>query len=444
MALTAGDEEVLVQTDEDGRFTITHRPTTLGVGTSTIDVRYLPDPSSVYLGSNQTLAVGVSQVTPTVQLTGATNGSSLGQQVTATGRVAVDQYNVSNLPVVLTIGGTRIGTTQTDANGSFSFSTALPVGVPAGDQELVVGFLFEDRALAKAQASSMISIARTPSELTIQGNQETQDAVRLTGTLTTGAGTPVDDQPILILVDGAVVSSARTGSDGEYVALVELAAVRTAPNQSQITFVAEYDATRTNLEPARAETVAVYESTGGNLGPLVPVERTSMQPWFEFVSLVATVLVWRVARWNPLVVSWVETVRTGDALANGSGESDAETTFSPLDVAAKEQSLLSTLQQYVRENQTDLAVVLAYTDLRTRLADVVSVPQNLTHWEFVVACERRGMSAPQLRELRRITLLYERSVFDDRELSTADAASALDAFDRFDGGFDLATPTVEA
>jgi hypothetical protein len=66
VSIQVGSRSYTVTTDTEGRFSLTHRPTTMTIGEQSLDVSYIPRTTAIYLGSNAALSVNVTQVRSTM------------------------------------------------------------------------------------------------------------------------------------------------------------------------------------------------------------------------------------------------------------------------------------------------------------------------------------------------------------------------------------------
>lgn len=86
MRLHVGDRTIRSETNADGTFTATYRPTLLRADEQTVAVRYVPRNESIYLGSNGSVTVSVAQVTPDLPVERIPGPVAFDDRVQITGR----------------------------------------------------------------------------------------------------------------------------------------------------------------------------------------------------------------------------------------------------------------------------------------------------------------------------------------------------------------------
>lgn len=144
--------------------------------------------------------------------------------VTPRAQVAVDGTPVSDIPVVFTEDGYRMGSSETDRDGISSLDFLVPADIPDGDASVVAFVPFEDRALAGINASSELFIRPTPTRLTIEANQSGSGEITVRGRLSTESGMPVESQPVSISFEGVDSRTIETVEAGEFRATISVPA----------------------------------------------------------------------------------------------------------------------------------------------------------------------------------------------------------------------------
>jgi hypothetical protein len=235
------------RTNEDGEFTLTGRPAVAALGNQSFRVEFQPRTDSVYLGSNETVQARVSQVTGDILISSHTRRAGYNDTVSVSGRVQADEIVAADVPVVISVGNMRLGTTRTAQNGTFSFSKSLPAGVPANADKIRVSFPFPNRALIVANATAPIDVKSSTTTLTLSGTVEKPRNVNFSGKLRTKAGTPIAGQRVLIFTNGTKVASTRTNGNGMYrVSTVLPTALLSTDGNT--TFVARFDGRGKNVQ----------------------------------------------------------------------------------------------------------------------------------------------------------------------------------------------------
>ncbi len=260
--------EVETETDGNASFAVPYRPVTDGLGEQRLTIEFVPWVESIYLGSHTTARAVVTQSTPTVSIDDASRSTRFGDRVVVSGSVAVDRQPAADVPLNVSIGDVRIGQLTSDEFGNFRFEGSLPASVDRGDQQLWVGYPFEERALAPNRTATPIEVRTTRTELIVDGRQAALESLAVDGRLLTTDGRAVADQQVFIYVAGqqsAVVETSRTGLFATTVWLPSSTAGRSAAS-----VVAVFNGTGSNLETSRASArvpiVAIGSQSGGGGG----------------------------------------------------------------------------------------------------------------------------------------------------------------------------------
>jgi hypothetical protein len=361
--------------------------------------------------------VNVSQVTPSVTVTSATNETRFADQITVNGSVTVEESGAQGVPVAVYAGGTRIGETNTDVIGAFALTTRVPAEVPDGTQDIRAEVALSDSALASATATTSITVESTATSLSIDGQQRQGDQVQLSGTLTTVDGTPVEEQVVRVSVAGEFATTVRTAASGAFATTVEVPSNQVPrTNTTTVELTAQFDGEGTSLESVRSQTeVELVPPTGDGNGDGQSTSGLPVPlPWLGVAGVVVLVGLGMAYRtWGREGESGAEA--TAEEAADKSEEEDADQPAveeSDQDVSDRSAEVtLDTAREQLDAGRFDRAVQTAYGLARTAIAEGTDVSDEGTHWEFYTACEAANLDADVLETLEQLTEAYERATF---------------------------------
>jgi len=434
VTITVAGTRRTVELDDDGTFSVAYRPETTATGERDLRVTYVPDPESVFVASNATVPVTVEAATPTVSLAEATERAAFGETVRVAGSVAVDGTAVgAGVPVALVVDGERLGTTRTDADGSFAATATLPATIEPGDVDVVVRAGADGRAIAASDATTTLAVAESETTLSVSASERADGDAAVAGTLETADGTAVPGRTVAILVDGERVATARTDADGAFDTIADVPG-----DADAVTVEATFDGAGTNLAPASARTELALDGAGagddggdggdggdvGDVGGVV--ERANDGPLAAIAGGVVGLAVLAAA-----VVLWRR--RGDDATPVASDPAPGGTE------SADDAPSLAERIEAGGDADASAVVRTAYAALRDAVADAASVPAAATHWEFYRAAvaDRPGIED----DLRRVVEAYERAVFAERGVDDDAAGEARDAAVRVAAALDDAAAT---
>lgn len=396
--VTIGNETRTVTTDSGGRFRLSYRPTTMPANTSTLTVAYEPANESAYLGDSETVAVTVEPVEPTVTFSISPPSARFDDAVLVTGAVAVDDRPVGTVPYLVAIDGVVVARNETSDTGTFTETVSVPSDIEAGDATVSVRLLTAGQALAATAAESTLTVDRTRSALSFQATTAGTETVRVSGRLAAD-GSGVAGQSLTVRVNGTVVRTLRTDTDGRFDQSVIVPDSVVADGDSVALVNVTYSGAGTNIDPAQATAQTRVRAAGGG---------------FDAVWLLALAAVVLLLGGYLFVRSRRETVTV---------EPDDPTT--PLDPTPETDS--TTHVEYA----TDLlaaddpagAVRAGYAALRQQLGDETA--GGRTHWEFYHACRDR-LDADSESRLRTVTEYYERVAFAGEQADEAMAREVIE------------------
>lgn len=412
---SAGGDSLTVETDAEGAFTFAYRPRDLPLETPSVLVEFVPAPASPYLGSEDTVAVTVEQVEPTLAVTSVPGTVGFGDEATVEGELVVGETPVDDASLAFFLGDEQVGT-GTVSNGSFAEPIAVPAAVPAGERTLTVRLPYEERALAGVSdertvtvtgTETTLSLAVTPVNETVEQVRDRE--LRVNGTLETVDGLGVTGESVTVRIDDAPVASLTTGTDGRFDDPVAVPVE--AGDEATVTVVYEGEG---NLEPSQAEQAAVL--------PEVRDAKVSQPDGSGVSSVVVVVLAAAVAALSVGGLWWYRRRAAGDDGWTSTAD-DVRATEPAADVTPT-QSLFERAHDQLRAGDPDRTVQLCYAAVRAHLEARLGVRGSHTHWEFYRECTTAGGEPAEA--LREVTEAYERATYAPGNVPTDDGLAALE------------------
>lgn len=417
--LDIGNHTERVTTDSTGAFTLEYRPTNESLSADELEIQYVPETQSTYLGDETNVSVSIEQAEPSVSLEETPSELSYGEQDSISGELTVDGVAVDNVSLAVTVDGERIGTAVA-RNGIFDTSVSLPAAVEDGQQELSVRLPFEDRALAAAADETSVTVSETESELSIEGLSDGDRGVTVNGTLSTADGDGVRGEPVQIQIDGATVGTVTTEAGGTF---EETVSVPDSIDGGEVTVTAVYDGSGSNIEAATAESAV----TIGDAEPQLP---SPVRLAAGFLAVIAAGLgVWWYRRADETGPA-DGTAGDGESIAGGSaaGPRSADASSPSPDVV---EPLLEQASEQLADGRPNAAARTGYAAVRRALASRSDGQRAQTHWEFYRSL--RSDDETEAALLRDVTQEYERAAFGQRSISADAAAGVLERARRLCG-----------
>lgn len=407
--IVVNDRSYLVETDESGAFTLEFRPVDLPLGENELDVIYVPDPASEYLGTFTSVTVEVEQVEPTVTLALEEEQAGYGDIVTFDGTLAVEELWVDGVALEVTLDGMALGEVTVD-DGDFTGEFEVPADIEAGEAALEVRLPFEDQALAGVSITDDLTIIETETDLSLDvvfdAETETLD---ISGDLQTIGDRAVSDQPIHLSIGDTQSIAVQTADDGTF---SETIAVPEDVDEN-VTVVATFDGAGTNLVGAEADMTVSVE-----------VPTTTSVPWVA-LALVAVLLLVGVGGW------WYRRGLTGDETGETTTvQTERRSSMVTHQVEDSEAILDAALEQLAADRYNE-AVVLGYGAMRSEFGEHLDDDRAFTHWEFLDAirtvAHQNGMSDGMVEQLADATDAFERASFDPRGVDVDAATEVIDS-----------------
>jgi hypothetical protein len=422
-----GERVIRTGLASNGTFEFAYRPATIDADTTTLTVEYRPPGSSVYLTSNETVPVNITQVTVPARASAPANATyGYADSVAVDAVIDVNGTAVPNYPLVASLAGTSLSTARTNGRGESTLAGTVPASVQAGEATVRVKGDREDRAVRVQPATVPVSIVSTTTALTADARATATGSVVVDGRLSTGDGDAVDRQSVAISLNGRTLETTTTGASGQYRGTVD-----PPPNVSvdNATVVVSFDGSGTNLESANASSdVTVTNATAqGEPGDdRSPIERFLGSPsggldsaWTGlFVVLVLFVVVLYFRRRS------AETDAEATEMAETAGTDTTSSDPAEPTGTDASASILQSATETLSEGYPNDAVVTAYAGVRGALEDRVAVGTSSTHWEFYRQCLEQGVD--QEEPLKSLTRGYEKAAYSGLTLSADDAEAVIE------------------
>ncbi|ELZ82777.1 hypothetical protein C453_16868, partial [Haloferax elongans ATCC BAA-1513] len=261
-----GGQLFSTETDGTGQFSLAYRPVLVAADATNLSVAFVPEDSSVYLGSAESHAVTVEQVTATTTVETDAQTISYGKSVAVTTTVAVDGSPVSDAPIDLRATGfdpnrSTMGDRDemvtgdsyemvTGAEGMASVSLVLDSNASVGDQTLAVAGS-NDTAVAIPAATTTVTVEPTATDLDVAVEDRNESTVVVAGTLATSGGTPISNRTVAFVVANETVGTATTDENGTFESELPSSAF---PDTGTVALVTQFESDRGLLEATSVTT----------------------------------------------------------------------------------------------------------------------------------------------------------------------------------------------
>ena len=412
-----------VDVDTNGEFELAVQPDSVWKSeTDELQVQYLPERSSEYLGSRTRISVSVASTETTVDIESVSERTSYDDPLEINGTLTATETGepVPLAPVSLRLDGNRIGTTETTADGQFSFSSDVPVGVSTGETTAEVSLVSSPLALDRSNEETSVIVEATETAVSIDAatsEDGTESAIQVSGSVDSAGGRPVTAVPVTIQIDETVVGIAETDSNGQFTG--QFGPPDSSEPGDRVTIEATFDEQGSNLESATGSATVVLpetmlQSVGGSSSGLAQIDLLAL------ISLVS--VLGAVGWWLRRKPSISDQPVTGAVSAPTQSEPNQE-----------QKDLLAVATGHLNAGAHKTAATVAYAAARRQLRDEVDVSETATHWEWYQACVAAGVD--RLSELETLTEAFEQVTFAPDTGGNADAASrAVSAADQFVNG----------
>jgi hypothetical protein len=436
VTLRLGAQRQTVETDTAGRFSTQYRPTTLPTGEQSLTATYLPASDSLYAGSSTTLPVTVSAVTPTVDVTSATEQAAYNESVTVSGRVTADGLGTAAVPVTLSVDGVRLGSTETNSNGTFTVRGRLPATIQPGSQSLTVRVGETDRAVSPVETREELTVAETATQLSLDAEAVNPETVDLSGRLVadSSSGSGVSNAVVSVTQNGSTVGTLSTDGTGGFTMQLTPEALDGRTVAVRVAFGGD----GTNLQSATASTTVQLPAVSEGAGAASSGDSSGEPSASGVVSVVRSApLPIGGATLGVIVLGiagalWLVRRRRDDSgpTPKPDGET-SETTQSPDQTPPDNptQSFISTATDRLQANANDDAVQYAYAAVRAGLDTDApqrgQQPDAQTHWEFYETAAPT-LSADERSALQTLTEGFERATFTSGGVGSEDAERSIE------------------
>lgn len=390
-------------TDRNGSFVVQYRPVSLPVTARNTAVRYRPTATAPYLGTEATLPINVTQVTPAATAAVQRSPVRYGDRISVVVYVTVAGRPVPSLPIRMNRTDSTVS--RTTAGGTAQLRRQVPATLASGQTRFTVSHDREGLAVGPVHTTASVRVATSETTLTAEAASRAADTVRITGRLRTAAGTPISAQPVTITI-GNTTTTTITNATGGYQQQV---ALPEAGVNGSTTATLRFAGTSTNLAPT--ETTVQLPTSRVSSGDAV---RTSAAVQWVFLGVLAV---------GAAVGGYLyQRRRAAQAGLTPDTAGDADQPPPEADQLTEAQELIRhARERLVATDGADPTVpaVAAYAALRAATEPYDELPDALTHREFRSACES------QLKGIDTVALAtviegYERAVF-------APAVDAVDA-----------------
>ncbi|QLD88752.1 hypothetical protein HWV07_06765 [Natronomonas salina] len=408
--------------NEDGRWSVSYRPTAIETGETTLSVRYVPRNTSRYMGVNETTALSVAETPTTLEVEDATTQAAYGENVTATGTLTAGGEQPENVTVNISVQDEVVGTTRTDSEGRFEVTGPLPAAAPAGNATLGVHGGAPGTALAPSNESQPLSVSATATSISAQVDYD-DDRAHVSGRLETADGEPVARQTVRLEADGSS-RLATTDANGAYSITVDRPASRQEAVVGYPSNGGNLNGSQTDvtIEPRSDDSFAGFGDLSESLG-MPTVGQTLQSLWAShpiLMTFLGVLFLLNAAFW--VYAAWRRFGGGADeAEAGGDGVAEVDP---PASAVADETGGLAAARAQL-EQAPSTAVQLAFATVRSALG----MADSRTHWEVYQAASE-SLDEDRRAALRTITETFEAATFSPGGVDSERASDAVDDAER--------------
>lgn len=413
------DQTSTVDVDTDGEFELAVQPDSVWMTEpDDLQVEYLAERNSAYLGSQTNSSVTVTSTETTVSIESVSNRTSYDDPLVTNGTLTATDTGepVPLAPVSLQLNGNQIGTTETTEDGRFNFSNAISVGIPVGETTSEVGLANSQLALDGSIDETSVMIEPTETTVSVDATASgdgTESSIAVSGSVDSTGGRPVEAVPVTIRIDETVVGTAETNRDGQFTE--QFAAPDSSEPGTRVAVEATFDESGSNLEPATDSTTVMLPES---------VSQSASQLGFDLTQIVLIALISLVCIIGAL--GWWFRNRKSTSDQTASRDISRSTASEP---DQKQRDLLAAATDHLNAGAYKTAATVAYAAVRRQLRDEVDISETATHWEWYQACVVAGIDSRS--ELETLTQAFEKAIFAPDTGGNADAANrAVSAADQ--------------
>lgn len=411
--LTVNERSYTVALDSTGTFQQQVKPNDIWES-GPIEIQYIPDTQSPYLGATATPSVTVTPTPTAVTVENITQSATYDDPLRVRGTLtaAAAGAPVPGAPVTLRIDGQPLETVQTTSGGQFQITGRVPPRVPAGTVPANVGLEPSQLALTPSVSEIPVEIAPTETNLTLSARPAAAGEMIVSGELRSVRGRAVPGMPVSVEIDNTTVGSVNTSQQGQFNDRFVLP--ETTDSSGAVHISTRFTGSESNLEAATARTsvgVSIFDTSSSDSSEYL----TILLLLLGVVSIIAI-----------LVALWLWWWSSSEQ-SNPKRPSVVEDSSGATSDSAKSDRLLTAADEALQEGASESAAKLAYTAVREHFDSDVPVSETATHWEWYQACAATGVD--QLSEIQSLIEDFEQVTFapptdqtteiSDRMVSTA-------------------------
>jgi len=404
-------DDIRVRTDENGTFTIEHRPVALETGPQNLTVALRPSSTSIYQTSSATVTTVIDPVEATLSVTGAPASVGFSEPLAVEAQLTVDGRPVPDSRVNLTLASSLSDSAWTNSNGTATFGPSLPAAIDAGTHPVTVRLPWEGRAVQADPVTRTVTVESTDTTLSL--HVENGETITVNGTLESIDGIGVGGQQIVLAVDGTTIETLQTNQTGMFVTTLGSADV---PVNESVSLSVRYDGSGSNLESAQANTTAMLSQAGA--GP-----EGSQSPFgLSIVTLAGGIGILLALA---VLVGWYRrrpTTEADETAADAVVEAPQETPEPDL------TDTLSSVEQQLDAGESDDAAITLYETVLQSLS--IHAGPEQTHWERYHDVVD-SLPSDQAELLEEATTLYERAQFAPTMVATESVSNLAQTVGQF-------------
>jgi len=427
--LRVGNQTRTVRTGSNGAFETLYRPRSVGVGSQSVPVEYIPSADSVYLTDNATFTITVQQVTPDVTSEISPETVGYGDRLDASASVTVGSAGVADIPVEFVMDDTVLARTTTGPNGSVTAAVRVPASVDNGDQQVVARIPYENRAIAGVSSAEPVVVVETQTDLSVRASR-TDDGIVARGQLQTVDGDPVADRPVRLQVGDGETQTVETDQNGSFET-----AVAVPQADGSVTVTATYDEPQSNLGNATA-TATVGGGVGGGDPPVGSDSDRDILIDTLLGILFGSDENAAVGFGNGVIgYSWLPVLGGGVALTvvgaswfvvSRFNQSEDANTTAPVETADPPmaevdqsptlpddatETFEERIATYLDNGDYDAATMLAYTAVHDELVLENGIDEGTTHWELLQRSREHGVPEDLVADIETVVEAFETAAF---------------------------------
>ncbi|WP_396611663.1 DUF4129 domain-containing protein [Haloferax sp. S1W] len=424
--IRVGSQTHTVSTNSTGGFSLQYRPTLVSNNATTLDVAYIPRPTSLYDRSDATVPVSITQTNTTVTVTTSTDTVRFGDRLRIRGTATASGHGVADIPVRVVVGN-RVLRTETGENGTFTHATDIPASLSTGTVSVRAALALDEQALRRSTAESTLVVNSTPTVLSVDAADVSSSNATVRGRLTTEDGEAVPNSVVRLQVNSTTVGRVRTNATGAFRSQVNLSAI----DARQPTVVAVFDPQGGNLESAtgRAQLTVPSAMDGGldaltlvgaaagllilGLGGVFVARASGVLPPEMVTALLSALPGGTASRRED-----IESESTEDSTE--SPESNPESPSQPA-----QDAQLDALEAHLERGDVDAAVIGAYDLVREDFRRSFDLDSSFTHWEFLEHV-RPHVTDDEMDAARELTESYETAAFAPEAVSEKRGTRAVE------------------